>query len=328
MQIAEPRYAAVSMNLSRSATRTFTDPDHAASALRSGAAKYKLIGNGVFHSESTIVELDALTVQCGSERLARVAHHVLQPDKVAFLGWPRGPLPVVRGTQMEPGDLMSLGRDTEAYHRSHGSVDYLALLVDASELEHAAIDLAGRELSIGSGRVLRPGDRSMARLLSLLDDARRVARSTPEVFETAEARRALEQALLHATIACLEDAAPVRELSTHTRRARIMTRFEQVTETHQDRPLHVPELCKLVGVPERTLRKCCQQHLGMSPHQYLLRRRILLARRALLRGDPRGATVTSIANRHGFWELGRFSVLYRSMFGEVPSATLQRAGFA
>jgi len=87
----------------------------------------------------------------------------------------------------------------------------------------------------------------------------------------------------------------------------------------------VPELCKLVGVPERTLRKCTQQHLGMSPHRYLLRRRILLARRALLRGDPSAGTVTSIAIRHGFWELGRFSALYRKLFGEVPSATLRRS---
>jgi AraC-like DNA-binding protein len=62
----------------------------------------------------------------------------------------------------------------------------------------------------------------------------------------------------------------------------------------------------------------------MAPHQYLLRRRIHLARRALVRGDPSVATVTSIATSHGFWELGRFAVLYRAMFGEVPSVTLRR----
>ncbi len=80
----------------------------------------------------------------------------------------------------------------------------------------------------------------------------------------------------------------------------------------------------MIGVPERTLRKCCQQHLGMSPHQYLLRRRIHLARRALVQGDPTSESVTSIATKHGFWELGRFAALYRSAFGEAPSATLRR----
>jgi AraC-like DNA-binding protein len=313
------------MNLSRSATRTFTDPDQAASALPSGAARYKVLGRGVFHAETTVVALDRLTLQCGKERLARVVYHALHPDKVAFLAWPRGPLPVVRGTPMRSGDLMSLGRETESYHRTDGSVDYVALLVDASELERASLEFAGRELPIGSGRVLRPSEHSLARLQSLLDDAGRVARGSPEVFAANEACRALEQAITVALVACLEDAAASRDPATHAQRARIMSRFEQVTEANADRPLHVPELCKLVGVPERTLRKCCQQHLGMSPHQYLLRRRVFLARRALLRGDPDAATVTSIATRHGFWELGRFSALYRAMFGEVPSATLRRS---
>jgi AraC-like DNA-binding protein len=50
-----------------------------------------------------------------------------------------------------------------------------------------------------------------------------------------------------------------------------------------------------------------------------------LARRALLRADPAAATVTGIATDHGFWELGRFSVEYRALFGEMPSASLRRA---
>jgi AraC-like DNA-binding protein len=58
--------------------------------------------------------------------------------------------------------------------------------------------------------------------------------------------------------------------------------------------------------------------------RYLWLRRMHLAHRALLDADPQTATVTAIATEHGFWELGRFSVEHRRLFGETPSACLQR----
>jgi transcriptional regulator GlxA family with amidase domain len=49
------------------------------------------------------------------------------------------------------------------------------------------------------------------------------------------------------------------------------------------------------------------------------------AREALLNPRSSAATVTLIAMQCGFLELGRFSVEYRSAFGESPSATLRRS---
>ena len=62
----------------------------------------------------------------------------------------------------------------------------------------------------------------------------------------------------------------------------------------------------------------------MSPKQYLLLRRMQLARWALRAASPEATTVTELATRYGFWQLGRFAVEYRALFGETPSATLQR----
>ena len=63
----------------------------------------------------------------------------------------------------------------------------------------------------------------------------------------------------------------------------------------------------------------------MGPAQYLWLRRMNLARRALRLADPGKTTVTAIATEFGFWELGRFAVQYRQLFGELPSATLRLA---
>jgi AraC-like DNA-binding protein len=96
-------------------------------------------------------------------------------------------------------------------------------------------------------------------------------------------------------------------------------------EAHPHQPLYLTEICAAVGVAERTLRASCERHLGMGPIRYLTLRRMHLVRRALRHSDPSAATVTQIVTDHGFWELGRFSAVYRALFGELPSDTLRQS---
>jgi AraC-like DNA-binding protein len=49
-----------------------------------------------------------------------------------------------------------------------------------------------------------------------------------------------------------------------------------------------------------------------------------LVRRNLRQADRDTATVSEIARRSGFRDLGRFAANYRGAFGELPSVTLQR----
>jgi transcriptional regulator GlxA family with amidase domain len=104
----------------------------------------------------------------------------------------------------------------------------------------------------------------------------------------------------------------------------IINRFEMFLQANPNRPLYLPEICGAIGVAERTLRNACMQHLGMGPIRYIALRRMQRVHRALAQADPSRATVTHIATDHGFSELGRFSVNYRALFGETPSATLNR----
>ena len=112
--------------------------------------------------------------------------------------------------------------------------------------------------------------------------------------------------------------------ATLTRRSAVIFRFEKFLQANRHWPVSYVNICEILGVSERTLRAHCQELLGVRPMLYVRRKRLRMVRAALLRADPTTASVTRIATKFGFLELGRFSASYRATFGELPSATLQR----
>jgi AraC-like DNA-binding protein len=116
--------------------------------------------------------------------------------------------------------------------------------------------------------------------------------------------------------------AQTRQPGRH-RHGMIVAKLEEYLEANPNTPLYLAEICGAIGAAERTLRAACEEHLGMGPIRFLALRRMHLVRRALSDADS-STTVTRIATDYGFWELGRFSVAYRALFGETPSETLRR----
>ncbi len=163
-----------------------------------------------------------------------------------------------------------------------------------------------------------------SRLLRLHEAAGHLAKTAPDILAKPEVARAIEEALLEAMILCVTEGQSDHVRNVHRHRARVMRRLEEVLTSTPDRPLYMPQLCATVGASYTTLRDCCQEYLGMSPKRYLWLRRMHLVHRALRSADAEKTTVTEIATDYGFWELGRFAVAYRSLFGEAPSAALRR----
>jgi len=100
---------------------------------------------------------------------------------------------------------------------------------------------------------------------------------------------------------------------------------EAYMRMHADTTVPLAELCRIVGLSERSLRNAFYDVRGTGPKRCLLDVRLQDARRALCSAAPRQTTVAAVATDYGFFELGRFARVYREMFGEPPSATLRGA---
>jgi AraC-like DNA-binding protein len=227
------------------------------------------------------------------------------------------------GIEVMPGDIIVNTLEAE-HRRCDPGLDYGSMSIPIDELDTAVEATIGCELMEKSERrIFHPHPQLMSRLLKLHRAIGQLAHNTPDILQLPEVLRALENEFVHVMVRCLADAVDAKTSTRGRRHDAIIARFEEFLEANPDRPLYLTEICAAIGVAERTLRAFCEEHLGMGPIRFLTLRRMHLVRRALLSAVPSTSTVTRIASDYGFWELGRFAVAYRALFGESPSETLR-----
>ena len=103
----------------------------------------------------------------------------------------------------------------------------------------------------------------------------------------------------------------------------LVRRAERFMVENADAPITVSDVADHLGVSLRSLQAGFRRWREATPTAFLRRARLRLVRDDLLRSGKE-ASVTTVALRHGFSHLGRFSAQYRSAFGEEPSVTLRR----
>ncbi len=309
-----------------SGTSTFIDPDDYQASLSQLRIDLLVISQGAFNARLTWATLHHMQLLHSEEDMPRIVHVSLAPMLV-FVGFATRPDPpmVWGGVELQTRDIIFQAQGERFHQRTTGPCSWSLVGLAREHLETYCEVLSGKTLSVPvAGRILRPTARDAARLRRLHAQACRLAETRPKVLAHPEVARAIEQGLIHALVTCL--VAKARDDgAARDHRTRIMARFEEVLADHPNRPLHMPELCALIGVTDRTLRSCCAEFLGISPSRYMLLRRLQSVRVALRDADPATASVAEIASGCGFTELGRFAAAYRNAFGESPSTTLRRA---
>ena len=148
----------------------------------------------------------------------------------------------------------------------------------------------------------------------------------PELLEQEQERKRLESKLLKMILQCANsDVSDAQDISPHKRNLVFCRALEFAEGLLSDLPITVPEFAEEVGVSQRVLEVIFNEKLGITPKKFLRRFRLNQAYRELLSvPGKKFSTVTEVAFRYGFTELGRFAVEYKRMFGESPSTTLTR----
>jgi len=308
-----------------SAVHTFTDPGEYAAAIRATTIDLTVTGRGHFIGKRTRIDLHRLWMQRLSENMSRVVHSAFVTGRaIVTFRVHTGPDLLWSGADLHPANIIRHVEGENAFQRSRGPTFWGAMSLPVADMVSLGAALIGLDLTPPEDpQILNPAPLAIAKLQRLHAAAGRLAEDAPDILAHPQAARGLEQALIEAMVGCLANGEAREDSIAWRHHSLVMRRFRKVVEENPEQPLYIPEICKKIAVSDRTLRVCGQEHLGMGPKRYLLLRRLHLARRAL-REARSDATVTDIATRYGFWELGRFAVEYRSLFGESPSATLHR----
>jgi AraC-like DNA-binding protein len=260
------------------------------------------------------------------EQLSRIAFMVVPADMLLLMFPVRGgALPLCGGLGVRGGEIMTLSPGEQVHTRTNGPSRWGAILLPVIKLIEYALVLTGGPFDVPpAAQRWQPPRAARSQLISLHAAGARMAAVHPETVVNTQAAHGLEQQLMHAVVECLASSFADKGTPSQRRHQDIMAAFEGLLRAQMDQDMHVTEICTALGVSDRLLRSLCAEHLGMGPIGYAKRRRMSLVHRAFLRGNRDATSVSDVARRYGFRDPGRFSVNYRAVFGETPSATLRR----
>jgi len=94
-----------------------------------------------------------------------------------------------------------------------------------------------------------------------------------------------------------------------------------------DHSVTAQELCAVLGLNDRALRRLFKEFFGVGPVAYSRLLRLNAAHSHLKRARGTGSTVADVAPRWGFNRLGAFARIYHIQYGELPSETLGVRGW-
>ena len=281
--------------------------------------KLRQLGAGKFRSELAVRRIE--DVELYADRFNKAVSACLAPPTgtVCFL-FPR----------RVSGKFLACGQNV--------GNEMLIVIPDGSSVDLVTSDLAGSEAITVSNTRFRELSEALAPTFIRPDSLTVVGGNLSQLYQLRQTLLYLVNYpklevndeplsdLLAATIAWITDS-PSQELRSevvhvHTARARIAKLMQEYIEEHYRETIRMEDLCRETSVGIRTLQRCFKEYFDLSISEYLKAVRLNAAYRELTVGHPSGSPVSTIALQNGFTNLGRFSIEFRKLFGQLPSEIL------
>jgi AraC-like DNA-binding protein len=316
----------------RAHVATFSDPEAyvQATARAGGASAHRFIGamGETFRAKIARASLDRLDIGTGHASVPVTFTAGIPNAHVFLFATESAPARRISGWTVDRQHIFHPRPNDLAFATSPAGQPwpYAAIVAPFDLMATQGPQVTGLDpkLPLNDDRLFLAPEAAIARLVSLMKDATRIAEESPSIAAAPQPAKALAGAITDALIACLSQGRAGRDRAGLRRHRQIVARLERAMRERPAEMLSMSDICTAVGVARRTLNLACLEFLGQGATQYARARRLDHVRNALLTGDPGTTQVTPVAMAFGFWELGRFSQAYRLRFGERPSDTLRR----
>lgn len=229
-----------------------------------------------------------------------------------------------------PGDVFVYAPHDRPYAGVIRRSGYNLVMFDPQLLTRVAAGLPGRRPDpvrlVGDRPVSPAAAQHLRRTIAYLRDG---VCADPELSQQPLLVSAASQLLAASVLTAFPNTATTEPTGADRRDAHSDTLRRAVAyiDEHADQDLSVADIAAAVHVSVRTVQVAFRRHLDTTPMGYLRRVRLSHAHADLVAADPSGTvTVTAVAARWGFFQLGRFAAAYRAAYGCSPHQTLVQRG--
>jgi AraC family transcriptional regulator, ethanolamine operon transcriptional activator len=302
------------------------DPDELAEGFRPWELRFQQLGGGSFRGELKFLQLGRIQIVRASGNRRLHAQGSAPPGSFGFAPvLPRNEGAIWRGRRCEKGQVVTIDPGQEADHITAADYEFVALTVAGDFFRECAAmpggfdpeeRLVGRLAATSSPACCRA---LTAHLTELLDRVE----ARPDLCVQPQTRQAVEQECVRRVVEMIaQSTGGDRTGCWSSNRERLVRRADEYMRACLGEPLSLLDLCRELGVSERTLHYAFQEVRGLSPMAYFKAVRLNAVRQELKGAAAETPAVHEIAQRWGFRHTGEFAAAYRRLFGELPSQTL------